>query len=198
VSDLLSIAVVMPSGQGPKQAAELALAFMLSSLIGVEREWRQKSAGLRTHALVGTGAALFVLVSKYGFTDVLGSHVILDPSRVAAQVVTGIGFIGGGLIFVRGDAGHPAPLRPRPSAALDRGRHRDRPPAHTRGRRQLAFGANSKSNDCWPAIKGALPRRVGAATDGSGRGASGSAAAPHRSALSIPVGSRRRADARRP
>jgi putative Mg2+ transporter-C (MgtC) family protein len=45
-----------------------------------------------------------VIVSKYGFTDVLGSHVILDPSRVAAQVVSGIGFIGGGLIFVRGDA----------------------------------------------------------------------------------------------
>jgi putative Mg2+ transporter-C (MgtC) family protein len=104
MSRLLSIAVAMPSGQGLKQFAELGLAFALSSLIGVEREWRQKSAGLRTHALVGTGAALFVIVSKYGFTDVLGSHVILDPSRVAAQVVSGIGFIGGGLIFVRGDA----------------------------------------------------------------------------------------------
>jgi putative Mg2+ transporter-C (MgtC) family protein len=104
MSRLLSIAVAMPSGQGLKQFGELGLAFVLSSLIGVEREWRQKSAGLRTHALVGTGAALFVIVSKYGFTDVLGSHVILDPSRVAAQVVSGIGFIGGGLIFVRGDA----------------------------------------------------------------------------------------------
>jgi putative Mg2+ transporter-C (MgtC) family protein len=101
---LWTIAGSVPSGQGLKQFAELGLAFMLSSLIGVEREWRQKSAGLRTHALVGTGAALFVIVSKYGFTDVLGTHVILDPSRVAAQVVSGIGFIGGGLIFVRGDA----------------------------------------------------------------------------------------------
>jgi putative Mg2+ transporter-C (MgtC) family protein len=101
---LLPIGVIVPSGQGLKQVGELVLAFGLSSLIGVEREWRQKSAGLRTHTLVGTGAALFVLVSKYGFSDVLGSHVILDPSRVAAQVVTGIGFIGGGLIFVRGDA----------------------------------------------------------------------------------------------
>jgi putative Mg2+ transporter-C (MgtC) family protein len=98
------LAAAVPHGQALKQIGELALAFGLSSLIGIEREWRQRSAGLRTHALVGVGAALFVLVSKYGFSDVLGSHVILDPSRVAAQIVTGIGFIGGGLIFVRGDA----------------------------------------------------------------------------------------------
>jgi putative Mg2+ transporter-C (MgtC) family protein len=97
-------AVRVPGGQGLKQLGELALAFALSSLIGLEREWRQKAAGLRTHTLVGFGAALFVLVSKYGFTDVLGSRVVLDPSRVAAQVVTGVGFIGGGLIFVRSDA----------------------------------------------------------------------------------------------
>lgn len=101
---LLSAAVSLPSGQGWKQIGELALAFALSSLIGLEREWRQKSAGLRTHTLVGVGAALFLIVSKYGFTDVLGPQVVLDPSRVAAQIVTGIGFIGGGLIFVRGDA----------------------------------------------------------------------------------------------
>jgi len=99
----LAIAGV-PSGQGLKQFGELALAFVLSSLIGLEREWRQKSAGLRTHTLVGVGAALFLIISKYGFSDVLGPRVILDPSRVAAQIVTGIGFIGGGLIFVRGDA----------------------------------------------------------------------------------------------
>jgi putative Mg2+ transporter-C (MgtC) family protein len=83
---------------------ELALAFGLSSLIGWEREIRQKSAGLRTHTLVGTGAALFLIVSKYGFGDVLVSgRVVLDPSRVAAQIVSGIGYIGGGLIFVRRD-----------------------------------------------------------------------------------------------
>jgi putative Mg2+ transporter-C (MgtC) family protein len=91
-------------GQGWTQIWELGLAFGLSTLIGLEREWRQKSAGLRTHTLVGVGAALFVLVSKYGFGDVLADGVALDPSRVAAQVVSGIGFIGGGLIFVRGDA----------------------------------------------------------------------------------------------
>lgn len=89
------------------QAGYIALAFGLSSLIGLEREWHHKDAGLRTHTLVGVGAALFVIVSKYGFADVLSSgRMSLDPSRVAAQVVTGIGFIGGGLIFVRRDIVH--------------------------------------------------------------------------------------------
>ena len=78
----------------------LLLALALSSVVGLEREMRQKSAGLRTHALVGAGTALFMLVSAYGFADTLGPNVTLDPSRVAAQIVSGIGFIGGGLIFV--------------------------------------------------------------------------------------------------
>jgi putative Mg2+ transporter-C (MgtC) family protein len=102
--NLMLIAAAVPPGQSMKQVGELALAFVLSSLIGLEREFRQKSAGLRTYTLVGVGAALFLLLSKYGFSDVLGPRVVLDPSRVAAQIVTGIGFIGGGLIFVRGDA----------------------------------------------------------------------------------------------
>jgi putative Mg2+ transporter-C (MgtC) family protein len=92
------------SGQGLAQFAELGIAFFLSATIGLERELRHKSAGLRTYTVVGTTAALFLLISKYGFTDVLASdRVVLDPSRVAAQIVTGIGFIGAGLIFVRGD-----------------------------------------------------------------------------------------------
>ena len=83
----------------------LALALVLSTLIGLEREAGAKSAGLRTHVLVGVGAAVFMLISKYGFADLLGQdHVGLDPSRVAAQIVSGIGFIGAGLIFVRQDA----------------------------------------------------------------------------------------------
>jgi putative Mg2+ transporter-C (MgtC) family protein len=93
-----------PTGQSWNEVGYLALAFALSSLIGLERELRQRSAGLRTHALVGVAAALIMLVSKYGFTDVLSDRVVLDPSRVAAQIVSGIGFIGGGLIFVRRDA----------------------------------------------------------------------------------------------
>ena len=91
-------------GQGSLQVGELMLAFSLSALVGVEREIRQKSAGLRTHCLVGVASALFMLVSKYGFNDVLKLQVVvLDPSRVAAQVVSGIGFIGGGVIFMRRD-----------------------------------------------------------------------------------------------
>ncbi|GAA2755329.1 MgtC/SapB family protein [Actinopolymorpha rutila] len=86
------------------QVLLVLVAFALSSLIGLERQIRQKSAGLRTHALVGMGSALFMVVSKWGFADVLGPHVSLDPSRIAAQIVSGIGFIGGGLIFVRRDA----------------------------------------------------------------------------------------------
>jgi putative Mg2+ transporter-C (MgtC) family protein len=82
----------------------LGLALALSSVIGVEREVGQKSAGLRTYSLVGVGAAAFMLVSTYGFNDVLGqAHNTLDPSRVAAQIVSGIGFIGGGIIFVKRD-----------------------------------------------------------------------------------------------
>ena len=89
-------------GQGLRQMLELCAAFALSSVVGLERELRRKSAGLRTYAIVGTTAALFLLISKYGFNDVLASgRVVLDPSRVAAQIVTGIGFIGAGLIFVR-------------------------------------------------------------------------------------------------
>jgi len=93
-----------PSGQSLRQFLELGTAFVLSALIGLEREMRHKSAGLRTYTVVGTSAALFLLVSKYGFTDVLlNDRVVLDPSRVAAQVVTGIGFIGAGLIFLHND-----------------------------------------------------------------------------------------------
>jgi putative Mg2+ transporter-C (MgtC) family protein len=91
-------------GQGAKQFIELGTAFLLSAAVGLERELRHKSAGLRTYTIVGTSAALFLLISKYGFSDVLvNDRVVLDPSRVAAQIVTGIGFIGAGLIFVRQD-----------------------------------------------------------------------------------------------
>lgn len=90
-----------PTGQGWVQIGELLLAFVLSSVIGLERELRGKAAGLRTQAIVGTASALFLLVGKYGFTDVLSEQVRLDPSRVAAQVVSGIGFLGAGLILTR-------------------------------------------------------------------------------------------------
>jgi putative Mg2+ transporter-C (MgtC) family protein len=93
-----------PAGQTGLQLAELGLAFVLSFLIGLEREIRQKSAGLRTYTLVGFSSALIILISKYGFTNILEpNRIVVDPSRIAAQVVSGIGFIGGGVIFVRKD-----------------------------------------------------------------------------------------------
>ena len=79
----------------------LSFAFLLSALVGVERHRKVKAAGLRTHTLVGVGSALFTLVSAYGFSTIDGATVTLDPSRIAAQIVSGIGFLGAGLIFVR-------------------------------------------------------------------------------------------------
>ncbi|MGO1849596.1 MgtC/SapB family protein [Microbacterium sp.] len=79
----------------------LSIAFLLSALIGLERQRKLKSAGLRTHTLVGVGSAVFTLVSAYGFEAVIGSEVVLDPSRIAAQIVSGVGFLGAGVIFVR-------------------------------------------------------------------------------------------------
>lgn len=84
------------------QLSCLVAAFVLSTVVGVERQVRHKSAGLRTHVLVGLGAALFMVVSKHGFDDVLAVGLVrLDPSRVAAQIVSGIGFIGAGVVFTR-------------------------------------------------------------------------------------------------
>lgn len=95
-------AVLVGYAQAWRQVRALLLAFGLSSAVGMERELRGKSAGLRTQTIVGTSSALFVLVSKYGFADVLSSQtVVLDPSRVAAQIVSGIGFLGAGLIITR-------------------------------------------------------------------------------------------------
>ncbi|WP_375484378.1 MgtC/SapB family protein [uncultured Jatrophihabitans sp.] len=96
------LAAAASHGQGLRQVGELLLAFALSSVIGIERQFRGKSAGLRTQAIVGTASALILLVSKYGFGDVLADgRVVLDPSRVAAQIVSGIGFLGAGLIITR-------------------------------------------------------------------------------------------------
>jgi putative Mg2+ transporter-C (MgtC) family protein len=94
-------------GQGTRQIIELFVAFGLTALIGIEREIQGKSAGLRTQTIVGTASALILLVSKYGFADVLvPGLVIVDPSRVAAQIVTGIGFLGAGIIIFRRGSVH--------------------------------------------------------------------------------------------
>ena len=99
----------MPDGSSvlsPTTVTELTLlsaAFVLCGLIGIERQVSQKSAGMRTHMLVGLGSAGFTLISAYGFSGVLGDGATLDPSRIAAQVVSGIGFLGAGVIFMRRD-----------------------------------------------------------------------------------------------
>jgi putative Mg2+ transporter-C (MgtC) family protein len=80
----------------------LVVAAVLGSIVGVERERLNWVAGLRTHMLVCVGSALFMIVSFCGFADVLSNeHVGLDPSRIAAQVVSGIGFLGAGTIVFR-------------------------------------------------------------------------------------------------
>lgn len=79
----------------------LVAAGILGVLIGLEREYRAKEAGYRTHFLVAVGSALLMIVSQHGFDGMLGKEGVgLDPSRIAAQIVTGIGFIGAGTIIL--------------------------------------------------------------------------------------------------
>lgn len=77
----------------------LIIAAILGGVVGYERESHSKQAGIKTHILVCIGAALIMIVSQYGFFAVLGENVRVDPSRIAAQVVSGIGFLGGGIIL---------------------------------------------------------------------------------------------------
>ncbi len=83
-------------------ALRLLVAGILGAIIGLDREYRAKEAGYRTHFLVSLGSALIMIVSQYGFQDIIQENsVTLDPSRVAAQVVSGIGFIGAGTIILQ-------------------------------------------------------------------------------------------------
>lgn len=75
----------------------LVLCIILVGIIGVEREWRGRSAGLRTHLLVGVGSTIIMIISLYGFPAAFGEH--RDVARLAAQVVTGVGFLGAGAII---------------------------------------------------------------------------------------------------
>lgn len=91
-------------------ALRLLIAAGLGALVGLEREWRDQPAGLRTHILVATGACLFALVSAFGFDsffDRSSTEVVrVDVTRVASQIVVGIGFIGGGTILRHGTSVH--------------------------------------------------------------------------------------------
>ena len=86
-----------------EMVGRLAFSALLGSAIGFERERLAWAAGLRTHMLVCVGSTMIMIVSAYGFTDVTGVGVMLDPSRMAAQVVSGIGFLGAGAILARGE-----------------------------------------------------------------------------------------------
>ena len=80
----------------------LFIAAVCGLAIGFEREFKMTDAGIRTHFIVAVGASLIMIISKYGFTDQIGwSNLSLDPARIAAQVVSGVGFIGAGLIFLK-------------------------------------------------------------------------------------------------
>jgi putative Mg2+ transporter-C (MgtC) family protein len=84
-------------------ALRLLAAAALCGAIGLEREMRERAAGLRTHMLVGVGSALFTLVSAYAWADfTFEGSVTFDPTRIAAQIVTGIGFLGAGVIIRQG------------------------------------------------------------------------------------------------
>ncbi|KWU67559.1 MULTISPECIES: MgtC/SapB family protein [Bacillus] len=83
----------------------IGVAGLLGAIIGIEREIRSKEAGLKTHFLVAVGSALIMVVSKYAFSDIVfKEHMALDPSRIAAQVVSGVGFLGAGTIIIQKQA----------------------------------------------------------------------------------------------
>jgi putative Mg2+ transporter-C (MgtC) family protein len=95
----------LPTLNWDESLLRLALAAALGGLIGMERELREREAGLRTHLLVALGSALFTIVGAYGFHAFLDSGAAVvraDPTRIAAQIVTGIGFLGAGAIIRQG------------------------------------------------------------------------------------------------
>jgi putative Mg2+ transporter-C (MgtC) family protein len=95
----------VPSLEWPHVLLRLVVAAALGGVIGMERELRERQAGLRTHLVVCVGSALFTIVSAYGFHEFLvhgGSVVRTDPTRIAAQIVSGIGFLGAGAIIRQG------------------------------------------------------------------------------------------------
>jgi putative Mg2+ transporter-C (MgtC) family protein len=102
---LLIAASSLPALNWDESLLRLSLAAVLGGMIGAERELRERKAGLRTHLLVALGSALFTIVGAYGFHAFLesGANVVrADPTRIAAQIVTGIGFLGAGAIIRHG------------------------------------------------------------------------------------------------
>jgi putative Mg2+ transporter-C (MgtC) family protein len=101
----LNLVAAVPSLSWPHVLLRLTVAAVLGGAVGVERELRERQAGLRTHLVVCVGSALFTLVSAYGFRDFIEAgnvYARIDPTRIAAQIVTGIGFLGAGAIIRQG------------------------------------------------------------------------------------------------
>jgi putative Mg2+ transporter-C (MgtC) family protein len=94
----------VPTIEWPDVLLRLFVAGLLGGAIGLERELRERQAGLRTHLVVSVGSALFTLVSAYGFSEFVTSSGLMraDPTRIAAQIVSGIGFLGAGAIIRQG------------------------------------------------------------------------------------------------
>jgi putative Mg2+ transporter-C (MgtC) family protein len=94
----------VPTIEWPEVLLRLFIAALLGGAIGMERELRERQAGLRTHLVVSVGSALFTLVSAYGFSEFVTSGGVMrtDPTRIAAQIVSGIGFLGAGAIIRQG------------------------------------------------------------------------------------------------
>ena len=90
----------------------LVAAALCGGLIGCERQSKKKTAGTRTHVIIAVASAMMMIISKYGFGDVLNEYVKLDPSRVAAGVVTAIGFIGSGIFIFRNNCVNESLPRP--------------------------------------------------------------------------------------
>lgn len=102
---MLQLASSLPTLNWDESLLRLSLAAVLGGIIGIERELREREAGLRTHLLVALGSCLFTIVGAYGFHEFLDSGeavVRADPTRIAAQIVTGIGFLGAGAIIRQG------------------------------------------------------------------------------------------------
>jgi putative Mg2+ transporter-C (MgtC) family protein len=99
------LSAAIPTLSWGHELLRIGVAALLGGAVGFERELREREAGLRTHLVVCVGAALFTLVSAYGFHDFLvegGNLVRVDPTRIAAQIVSGIGFLGAGAIIRQG------------------------------------------------------------------------------------------------